>query len=101
MLAFQQYENIINVDFVITNDPTNATFKLVTTTNSDGTLGYFNPPGETNAGVGVFWRDGFGWEEAGEGGLAQGSYGFITLIHEFGHGMGLAHPHDDGGTSTV
>ena len=35
------------------------------------------------------------------GGLEQGGYGFITLIHEFGHGLGLAHPHDNGGTSTV
>ncbi|MEA3016935.1 MAG: serralysin, partial [Sphingomonadales bacterium] len=35
------------------------------------------------------------------GGLEQGGYAFYTLVHEFGHGMGLAHPHDTGGGSTV
>ncbi|WP_152682638.1 M10 family metallopeptidase [Caenimonas sp. SL110] len=30
------------------------------------------------------------------GNLAQGSFGFVTIIHELGHGMGLAHPHDGG-----
>lgn len=28
--------------------------------------------------------------------LEQGQYGFVTVIHELGHGMGLAHPHDGG-----
>jgi Ca2+-binding RTX toxin-like protein len=30
-----------------------------------------------------------------------GGYDFVTLIHELGHGLGLAHPHDTGGNSTV
>ena len=30
-----------------------------------------------------------------------GGYDYITLIHELGHGLGLAHPHDDGGSSSV
>jgi serralysin len=28
--------------------------------------------------------------------LDPASYGYITVIHELGHGMGLAHPHDGG-----
>lgn len=28
--------------------------------------------------------------------LAPGQYGYVTIIHELGHGMGLAHPHDGG-----
>ena len=28
--------------------------------------------------------------------LSVGSYGYITIIHELGHAMGLAHPHDGG-----
>ncbi|MGZ9201792.1 MAG: M10 family metallopeptidase [Caulobacteraceae bacterium] len=100
MLAFQQYENIINVDVVTTNDASIADFKLVTI-NRAPFLGYCNPVGTHNAGVGVFVRHGVGWDEKGQGGLEQGGYGFITLIHEFGHGFGLAHPHDKGGGSTV
>lgn len=36
-------------------------------------------------------------------GLAVGGYGYITLIHELGHLLGLAHPHDGGaaGDGTV
>jgi hypothetical protein len=100
MLAFQQYSNVIDVSFERTADASQADLELVTN-RAGGYLGYFNPPGTTNEGVGVFSQTGDGWDEAGGGGLEQGGYGFITMIHEFGHGMGLAHPHDDGGTSTV
>lgn len=30
-----------------------------------------------------------------------GGFDYITLIHELGHGLGLAHPHDNGGFSTI
>ncbi len=114
MLAFQQYEKALPVHYTVTTNAAEADFKLVVknTTSGDtaGVLGYFNPPGETNAGVGVFWRDGFGWDEDGpdvdtanreNGGLEQGGYAFYTLVHEFGHGMGMAHPHDTGGGSSI
>ncbi|HEX8643293.1 MAG TPA: pre-peptidase C-terminal domain-containing protein [Allosphingosinicella sp.] len=114
MVAFGEYSKVLPLVFTITDSAADADFKLVikTATAGDtaGVLGYFNPPGETNAGVGVFWRDGFGWDEDGptadlanreNGGLEQGGYAFYTLIHEFGHGMGLAHPHDTGGGSEV
>ena len=100
MLGFQQISNVANLTFVQTTNEAEADFHLVT--NLAGNyLGYFNPPGETNDGVGVFSRPGTGWDEGGEGGLEQGGYGFVTLIHEYGHGVGLAHPHDNGGTSSV
>ena len=33
--------------------------------------------------------------------LPRGGYSFVTLVHEIGHALGLAHPHDHGGTSGV
>ena len=114
MKPFEQYEKVLPVTYVVTDNAAEADFKLVVKTatagDTAGVLGYFNPPGEDGAGVGVFWRDGFGWDEDGpdagttsreNGGLEQGGYAFYTLVHEFGHGMGLAHPHDNGGGSGV
>ena len=61
-----------------------------------GALGFHEVPDGTDGAplTGVFSADGKGWTDAG---LAQGGYGLITLIHEIGHGLGLAHPHDGGG----
>ena len=101
MAAFQVWADVTDLSFARTTDAGAATFKLVTNASADY-LGYFNPPGEANEGVGVFSVAGTGWDRLGtDGGLEQGGYGWITLIHEFGHGIGLAHPHDNGGTSQV
>ena len=100
MLALQQIANVCDVHFNVTNNINNAEF-VVGTKNSNTYLGYFNPPGVNGEGTGIFVPNGQGWDEQGGGGLEQGGYGFITLIHEFGHGMGMAHPHDGGGTSTT
>ena len=31
----------------------------------------------------------------------KGSYNYITIVHELGHAIGLAHPHDNGGSSVI
>ena len=33
--------------------------------------------------------------------IKEGGQQYLTLIHEFGHGFGLAHPHDNGFGSTI
>ena len=33
--------------------------------------------------------------------LKIGGYYYMTYVHEIGHALGLAHPHDNGGTSSV
>lgn len=103
MLAFQQFANVCNVTFAVVTDQTDATLTLVNKAKAASYLGYFNPPGTNNEGVGVMNQSGAGWDEnlPGTGGLEQGGYGFVTMIHEFGHAMGMAHPHDAGGTSTI
>lgn len=101
MLGFEQWSNVADIQFEITTDR-NAADLLLGNTTGTGVLGYFYPPGYgATAGTGVFDYGGQGWDWNNPGnGLEQGGYGFITVIHEIGHGIGLAHPHDGGGNST-
>ncbi|MGF1934391.1 MAG: proprotein convertase P-domain-containing protein [Nostoc sp. ChiQUE02] len=69
---------------------------------SDGVLGQAQPPGEFSSLFGqgdvlVNWESYLGDDAA----LLVGSYYYYTFIHEIGHALGLAHPHDNGGSSSI
>tara|TARA_R110000868_G_scaffold388758_1_gene657835 strand:- start:2822 stop:7735 length:4914 start_codon:yes stop_codon:yes gene_type:complete len=98
MAAWGVYSDVANITFTETNSRADATFTLVKADLGPETLGYFNPPGEAGAGIGVFSHVDASWTDAN---LQPGGYAFLTLIHEFGHALGLAHPHDPGGSSTI
>src|SRR6056297_1420631 len=57
-----------------------------------GALGWHELPGTGVAEPlnGAFAYDGPGWTVSG---LQPGGLGFGTVVHEIGHGLGLAHPH--------
>jgi Ca2+-binding RTX toxin-like protein len=103
--AFQLFSNVANIKFqqVFTEAETNL---ILTKENKDkddpDTLGRFNFPDAdavaTNQITGIFYTEASGWNVDG---LLQGGNGFVTLIHEIGHALGLAHPHDDGGGSSL
>ena len=97
--AFDAIEAVTNLKFVISQSQ-NADLRLVLDTDEMGwdTLGYFNPPGETDAGVGVF--NGTTWSRSPGGDLEVGGFSYVTVVHELLHGLGLAHPHDNGGGSS-
>ena len=57
-----------------------------------------SPPNEPNEGQAEFNAGDARWTQEG---VSQGGFYFSTLLHEFGHGHGMAHPHDNGGHSTV
>jgi len=96
--AFECYENIINVVFQEVATQEEADFILAATATAPVILGRMRPPNEPNEGLGEFNVLASTWTEEG---TAQGAYMYITFIHELGHGMGLAHPHDTGGGSEV
>jgi serralysin len=97
-VAFSCYENIINVVFQEVATQDEADFIMAASPNAPVILGRMRPPGEENEGLGEFNILASTWTEEG---MAQGAYMYITLIHELGHAMGLAHTHDTGGGSEV
>jgi Ca2+-binding RTX toxin-like protein len=100
--AFDLYEQVADVVFVEVSDRKDADFKIITYEGTPGVgaslLGRMSPPNEQNEGQAEFNSGDVRWTEEG---LQQGGFYFPTLLHEFGHGMGMAHPHDNGGRSSI
>ncbi|NES84494.1 MAG: hypothetical protein F6K10_25525, partial [Moorea sp. SIO2B7] len=98
--AMNTWAAVADITFVNAGDNNpNATLGFYNVDNFDlPALGMFNPPGTNGMGIGYFNWQGNGWDIFGN---TQGDFGFITLIHELGHGLGLAHPHDTGGGSSI
>ena len=97
--ALATFETFADAEFAPTNNPRAANFTLYSfDASDDGILGAFELPQGDGTSDGFFNHRGSGWDENDpRGGLEQGGYAFVTLIHEFGHGLGLEHPHEGTG----
>lgn len=113
--AFDIIETIVPIDFTEkgflapngTVNDVNLSYGLVTQAALGGSIGYHQVPGDTpllsasqgiDALFGIFAYDTVLWSKAA---LKKGGEGFATILHEILHGLGLAHPHDTGGSSSV
>lgn len=100
--AFAEYEKVADVVYIEVQNRAEADFKLITYQGTPGVgaslLGRMSPPNEENEGQAEFNAGDVRWTQEG---LQQGGFYFPTLLHEFGHGHGLSHPHDTGGRSSV
>ena len=103
MKALEEYEKILGVNYEITTDINQATFRLSTTTSTQYGAYFYpqDPAYGTQQGIGVFNVVSGGWNRPGQASLQQGGYAFGVILHEFGHAHGLAHPHDTGGGSEI
>ncbi len=100
--AFGIYEQVADIEYVRVYDRNEADIKIITYEGTPGVgaslLGRMSPPGEQNAGQMEINTGDVRWTEEG---VQQGGFYFPTLLHELGHGHGMAHPHDNGGRSSV
>ncbi len=103
MLALEEYEKILGVNYEITDDVNQATFRLFTT-ESQQFGAYFYPQDPaygSQQGIGAFNVLSGGWTFDQQQSLEQGGFSFAVILHEFGHAHGIAHPHDQGGGSEI
>lgn len=96
------YTPLTGFNYAITEDSSQATFRLVTTINDDFGARFYpqDPAYGSLQGVGTFnlASGGFGTDPAS---LLPGGFAYGVILHELGHAHGIAHPHDTGGGSEV
>lgn len=107
-LAFATIASVANITFSEVDNASDADMRLVLDDDQFDTvfpgrniLGFFNTPDFDGHNSGVFNANGVGWDDAAGGGLEEGGYGYVTIMHELLHGLGLAHLHDTGGSSSA
>ena len=102
MTALGEFAKVADVVYVEVNDRNAADFIYTSYAGTPGPgislLGSMSPPDEPDEGLAQFNSADYRWNAVD---LQQGGFSFTTLIHEFGHGHGLAHPHDNGGHSGI
>ncbi len=92
--VLDSYAKVCNLSFAQATSQNNANMVwwLTNNTTMPGYLGLHEVPDQTFSQIyGYFNTQDSTWSA-----LAQGGYGYETILHELGHGFGLAHPHDGG-----
>jgi Ca2+-binding RTX toxin-like protein len=87
-LAVQTVEEVLGIDFQLVSGPGNIT---INGSRNDGTYATtrFGANGVITS-ASIFFDQ--SWDTNASSSLSYGSYGFLTIIHELLHTLGLSHP---------
>ncbi|WP_212522741.1 M10 family metallopeptidase C-terminal domain-containing protein [Actibacterium sp. MT2.3-13A] len=102
--ALEQFEQYTNLRFHETTSEDAAEFRLGSFELDEyDAIAFMMPPGDVHSGFMAFDPDYLQARDADSGNplLARGGFIYAVLLEELGHGLGLAHPHDEGGASTI
>ncbi|HYC75437.1 matrixin family metalloprotease [Brevundimonas sp.] len=102
LAAFNLYEQVADLEYIRVNSREEADIKIILYEGTPGAgaslLGRMSPPNTSNEGQMEINSGDYRWTEEG---VSPGGFYFPTLLHELGHGHGMAHPHDNGGRSSI
>lgn len=87
LLTFAEVGSAAQADFILT--------KNFLDSDNTGRMIPPDPAFEGIQGVGWFNTSPTYWSDDAGGLLSRGAYGYSNFIHEYGHGLGLSHPHDN------
>jgi serralysin len=102
--ALDQIAAVTNLSFRVTTTQVGAELRLGTfDLDAYDAIAFMIPPGEPYSGFMGVDPDYLRWVDGDSGNplLSRGGFIYAVLLEELGHGLGMAHPHDEGGTSTI